>query len=85
MRAKDFMTREQITIMADRTVYESAISPIEPRTGGLPVANDKNQLISMAKDFDMGARHPMAWATSRWHIDGVSTTIQGGMLTRKGQ
>jgi hypothetical protein len=78
------MTREQITIMADRTACESAISLMEPRTGGLPVAKDKNQLISLAKDFDIGARHCMGWPISRWHIDGVPT-IQGGLLTREEQ
>ena len=78
------MTREEITIMADPTVCESTISLEETRTGGLPVTDEKNQLISLAIYLDIVPRHPMAWPRNQRNIDDVSA-LQVGMRTGEGQ
>lgn len=74
MRGKDFRMRAEITITADRTLYESVISLREPRTGGLSIAEDKAEWIDLARDLDIDARN----------IDRASTP-RGSTRTEEGQ
>lgn len=59
MRLNDFRMRDTMTITADGTVDERIISVIEPRTGGLPAANNKNHGIDFATYLNFGARPPL--------------------------
>lgn len=84
MRAKDFMMREEITIMADRTMDERIIPFMEPRTGGLPVADDKNDWIDFVKRLNIVARRPMSWHIDPRNMDRMSAS-QGSIRMRQGQ
>lgn len=53
MRVKDIMTREVITITADTTVDEIARLLTEHRIGGLPVIDDKNQVIGFVTESNL--------------------------------
>lgn len=59
MRAKDFMMREEITIMADLTIYEGVVFLSEYHTGRLPVAENINQWIGFVKHLCINARQPI--------------------------
>jgi hypothetical protein len=84
MRAKDFMMREEIMITANTTVYESIIALIEPRSGGLAVADDRNHWIDFVRDLDIGARQPVARTQDSQNIDRMPT-LRGGMRAREAQ
>ena len=84
MRAKDFMTREEITITAERTVYERFILLLEPRTGDLPVADDKNHWIDFVKHLNIGARQSLARSKDSQNIDRMPAP-QGSIRTREGR
>jgi hypothetical protein len=84
MRAKDFMMREEITITADGTVDESIIPLVGPCTGGLPVADDKNHLVDLVKDSNIGTRQPLSWPVGQQNRN-RALTLQGGMRTGEGR
>jgi hypothetical protein len=84
MGANDFMMREEITSMAERTVDESIISLWEPRTGGLPVADDENHLNDHVKDLNIAARQAMDWPMDQRNLDRLSTR-QGGRRRGEGR
>jgi hypothetical protein len=82
MRAKEFMMREEITIMADSTVDESKNPLIELRTGGLPLEDDKNHLVDLVKDLDIGTRQPLSWPVGQRIMDRALMRHRG---TRMGE
>jgi len=84
MRVKDFMIREEVTMTADSTVDESTITLLEPRTGGVPVADDQNHLMDFVKDLDIGARQPVPRLIDARNIERGST-LQGDMRTGDGR
>lgn len=53
MKVEDIMTREVITIAADTTVDEIARLLREHRIGGLPVIDDKHQVIGIVSESDL--------------------------------
>jgi hypothetical protein len=84
MRAKDFMMREEITITADSRVDESIIPLVEPRTGCLPVADDKYHLVDLVKTLNIGTRQPLSWAVGQRNKN-RALRLQGGMRTGEGR
>jgi len=53
LKAKDFMTKDVITIKADATVEELARLLIEHRISGVPVVDDKKRLIGIVTENDL--------------------------------
>lgn len=53
MRVEEIMTREVITVTADTTVEEIARLLTEHRIGGLPVVDDKNQVLGIVTESDL--------------------------------
>ncbi len=78
------MMREEITIMAVLTMYESVVSLREAHTGGLLVAKNKNQWIDLARDLDIDARQRRVRFIDPRMIDRASK-LQRDMRTREGQ
>ena len=69
--------------MADRTVDENIIPCIDPHTGGLPVAGDKNKSIDIVKWLNTVTRHPMSGYIDLRNIDRMSAS-QGSRRMRDG-
>jgi len=53
LTAKDFMTKDVITIKPDVTVEELARLLIKHKISGVPVVNDENQLIGIVTENDL--------------------------------
>lgn len=53
MRVKDIMARDMVTVSAETTVVEIARLLTEHRIGGLPVVNEKYQVIGIVTENDL--------------------------------
>lgn len=53
MKAQDIMTRDVVTVSADKKVHEIAKLMIEKHVSGIPVVDDKGQIIGMVSQSDL--------------------------------
>ena len=53
MKAKDIMTREVITVKAEDTIDEVVKLILEHGISGVPVINDKNEVVGIISESDL--------------------------------
>ena len=53
LKVKEFMTPDPVTIQPDTTIGEAALLMLQHRVSGLPVLNEKRQLVGMITESDI--------------------------------